>query len=191
MTKLQDILPLVPRTLVKSLDDSTAVTECLSPASTIESPVVHRKCVKGKVRCRRRVKFSNDVVDDNSSVIELSEEEFENLWFTKEEFQLMRRSTAFIVRMMASGSLTDDDDDEEMCTRGLESNPRAGNRRKRQNIENSIDAVLIEQQKQWAKGYSSTSAIANVYKQSSCHCSMASYVSAQRDAQEVNKLNQN
>ena len=141
----------------------------------------------GRIPTRRttrshRVRFSSDV-DEFPSRIHISDDDISDLWFTKQEYQLMQRSRVFIVRMMASKQVALDDAD--MCARGLENMTKAGGRRRRENIQTSIDAVLDEQEHQWQQGQVNLGALARVYTQATRHCAMAAYIAGQRDAKEV------
>jgi hypothetical protein len=120
----------------------------------------------------------------------LCEEERTSLWYTKEEYALMKRSSSFTVRLMMGfhsklGSI-DVADDEEICARGLESRTRTGARKRRRNIFTAIDAVILEQERQRDIGsFNDIYAIARVYHDASAQCSLDSWLVALRDAKAV------
>jgi hypothetical protein len=120
----------------------------------------------------------------------LCEEELKSLWYTKEEYALMKRSTSFTVRLMMglqrqAGSI-DEADDEEICTRGLESRTRTEARKRRHNIFCAIDAVMLEQERQRdMSSFSDIYTLARVYRDASAQCSLEAWLVAQKDAKAV------
>jgi hypothetical protein len=120
----------------------------------------------------------------------LCEEERVALWYSKEEYALMKRSSSFTVRLMME--LQRDvrsfygEEDQELCSRGLESKTRGGARRRRQNIMSAIDAVLLEQERQWEMGvFNDVYSLARVYREATAQCSMEAWLVAQKDAKAV------
>ncbi len=122
-----------------------------------------------------------------ASSMKLNEEDVAELWYTKEEFNLSRKSQMFIVKLMERG-MSSLDDDEELCPRGLEARTRAGTRRKNNIIEAGWDAVLGEQEKQWQDGRFSAWSLARTYFESAAASSMDAYLMAKRDAQYVQNM---
>jgi len=158
---------------------------CASPRSTLHafgSP-------SGNRDCRKNVSFADKetLVRIIPATIELTEDDVDALWYTKEEFQLSRKSQMFIVKLMERG-MSSLEDDEELCPRGLESRTRLGARRKNETIEASWDAVLGEQEKQWQEGKFSAWSLARIYFEASAQSSMEAFLAAKRDAQFVENL---
>jgi hypothetical protein len=120
----------------------------------------------------------------------LCEEEMTSLWYTKEEYALMKRSSSFTVRLMMGlqceeGSI-DGADDEEICTRGLESRTRRGAKTRRQNVFSAIDAVILEQERQRdMSSFNDIYTLARVYRDASASCSLDAWLVAQNDANAV------
>jgi hypothetical protein len=172
------MLPSLPETT--KADDETLSTACISPTSSLNS-VETPHCLKIR---SRSVRFASDA--DLTMKLppgaDISEDERSALWYTKEEYRLMKRSYSFIVRLMESKQGLDED---EMCFRGLETKTRSGARRRRQNIESSMDAVIWEQERQWEENSFSTIRLAKAYRHDSAQCSMAAYLVGQKDAQFI------
>jgi hypothetical protein len=172
-------------------DDETLSTECISPATSLGSVEPFSPAIKraaSSTKRRRSVRFAPpfDLTEERLPSVELTEKDVETLWFSKEEFRLMKKSYAFIVRLIEGKQGREDD---EMCSRGLETKTRLGARRRQQQIEGSVDAVLFEQEKQWEENIYSTRRLAEVYRQYTAQCSMTAYLVAQKDAQETEKQN--
>lgn len=158
---------------------------CASPRSTLHA-FGSSSCSK---ESRKSVSFAakGTLVRIIPAAIELTEDDVDALWYTKEEFQLSRKSQMFIVKLMERG-MSSLEDDEELCPRGLESRTRAGARRKTRTIEASWDAVLGEQEKQWDEGRFSAWALARIHFEASAQSSMEAFLAAKRDAQYVENL---
>jgi hypothetical protein len=173
-------------------DDETLTTECISPAmmclGSVEplSPAIKRAASSTKRGRSVRFASSFDLTEERLSSVELTEKEVEALWFSKAEFRLMQKSYAFIVRLIEYNQGLEDD---EMCSRGLETKTRLGMRRRKQQIEVAVDAVLFEQEKQWKENIYSTRRLAEVYRPYTAQCSMTAYLVAQKDAQETKNQN--
>lgn len=154
---------------------------CPSPRSTIESI----SSPPGRTK-RKSVTFVRDevLVEVIAPKITLTEDDVSSLWYTKEEYELSKKSQLFIIKMMerGMGSLECDD---ELCSRGLETRTRTGARRKRQSIEASWDAVLGEQEKQWREGRFSSFALARVCLESAAQNAMVAFLAAKKDAEFV------
>jgi hypothetical protein len=145
---------------------------------------------------RLRVRFAVETKltrESENFKTQLSEEDTTSLWYTREEYALMKRSSSFIVRQFMvrrnGVSVNDDDgDDDELCIRGLEGKTRCGVSRRRKNIEQAIDAVLVEQQRQ--KEIFSTCgdiyALSRIYRDSTAQCCIEAWVAAQKDARDAN-----
>jgi hypothetical protein len=126
-------------------------------------------------------------VSTDEHVTWLSEDERLSLWYTQEEYALMKRSSAFTVRLVTTLQEVESrpllEIDDEMCTRGLEARTRTGTRQKRQNILRALDAVLCEQKRQWHMGpMCDDSMIANIYHNAAAQSSMEAWLMAQKDA---------
>lgn len=142
---------------------------------------------------RMGVRFAPDatlIQEHVNYFMPLCEEERASLWYTREEYALMRRSSSFTVRLLMElqqrGTEFLIGDDEEMCIRGLEGKTRTGARRRRHAIVSAIDAVLVEQERQWDIGLlSDVYGLARVYREASAQCAMEAWLTAQEDAKAV------
>jgi hypothetical protein len=142
------------------------------------------KCVSSLEQRTRRVTFENkaDIVREiPASIYELSEEDIESLWYSKNEYCLIQKSCSFIVRMMERKMIILADD-AELCTRGLEFKSKAAAKIRRRQVEISIGTVLLEQERQWDEQYDDPKYIAAVCWKVTAKCAMAAYLSGQKDA---------
>jgi hypothetical protein len=134
---------------------------------------------------RRSVRFCSSgipIQQITPSDFSLSDDEISLLWYTKEEYSLMKKAISYTVRLMERTQVGIDDDDDELCPRGLENQTRSGSRRKLQNIEAAIDAVLIEQQRQWELNEFDDTCLARLYRSACAQASMRAWLIAQKDA---------
>jgi len=161
-------------------------TYCASPRSTIYTFGSTTTCTKEK---RKSVSFESKekLVRVIPASIELTEEDIDALWYTKEEFNLSKKSQLFIIKMMERGMSALEDDDE-LCPRGLEGRTRTGSRRKNKIIETAWDVVLGEQERQWEEGRFSTWALARIYFEYAAESAMDAFLAGKRDAQYVKNM---
>lgn len=151
----------------------------LSPRSTLK--MIEAR-VPGKKHCRS-VRFENDdcLVVMSPQPVTLSQKEISSLWYSQDEYRLIKSSQFFTVQKMESDELVLNNNDEDICTRGLESRTVRGRTRRQRNINCGWDCVLAEQDKQYETGLYSTTALAKAYRDVSAKCSMAAYLVAMRD----------
>lgn len=173
--------------------DATGNGERITLESCYASPrsTIHAFGSSCKRERRRKVSFEpgDKLYRVIPTSVELTEEDVAALWYTKEEFNLSKKSQMFIVKMMDRG-MTALEDDEELCSRGLEGRTRAGTRRKSKIIEAAWDAVFSEQEKQWRDGRFSAWTLARIYFESSAASSMDAFLAGKRDAQYVQNMGQ-
>lgn len=111
----------------------------------------------------KRVSF-NPVVNlqEVLHVNNYSHVEWQDSWYTKEEFSFIRRQCRATVNLMERGIVPKDS--EHHCTVGLEDIAKTrANRIRKTRTQLTINAVLNEQAKQERAGISNTAAIAAVY----------------------------
>ena len=158
-----------------------------SPTSTLNFGCSSPQPVKSRRRPRAVSFAPPSELTQELPDTEFTLEDMEGMWFSKDEFRLIKQSYRFIVKLMESkqGLLQDEEEEDEMCSRGLESKTRVASRRRRQQIEASVDAVLCEQERQWENGYHSIRGLAQVYRQFAAQSSMLAYIAAQKDAKHT------
>ena len=141
-------------------------------------------------RTNRSVRFALEPDVQDGYALWLSDDERASLWYTQEEYALMKRASSFTVRLMMTlqhmNSAALLEYDEEMCARGLESKTRLGARQKRHNIIRAQDAVFSEQERQWdITPVCDPNVIAIVYHNVTAQSSMEAWLVAQHDARAV------
>lgn len=148
----------------------------------IKSPP--RKTQRRGPSARHGVTFlisESTIQDAFSPAVRLSDDEIVSLWYTEEEYCLMKKSISFTVKLMERNQ-TSMYDDDEVCPRGLEGHTRNGSIRKSQNVEGAVDSVLIEQERQWETNVVDDVALARLYRSVCAQCTMEAWLVAQKDA---------
>jgi hypothetical protein len=134
---------------------------------------------------KRLVSFDADcisiVVGEVPSRSDLTEEDFKNIWYSKDDFKVMKKEYIPIVKKIAKKLPLDDDEEP----RGLEHKTPRGCKLRQQNRFQAMDAVLFEQERQWERDRKDDNYIAQIYRQSSAHCQMNAYLIGQKDADAV------
>jgi hypothetical protein len=137
---------------------------------------------------KRSVSFNESVtiLGEVPALSSLTEEDFSELWYSPSEYSIMEKASAFIAKLMNS-KMVISQDDEELCTRGLETLSRRGARQRQQDVFDSIDRVLWEQDDQRARRGDSHSCgeeeIAKVYQEVTQRCASAAVELAKQDAE--------
>ncbi|KAL3930126.1 MAG: hypothetical protein SGBAC_011899 [Bacillariaceae sp.] len=80
-------------------------------------------------------------------LLELSQEEIEATWLTKQECKAIRSDAVQVVKRMVYNNLQEDD-----CVRGLENRAPEAHKRRKQNKRNAFQIVCDEQEDQWEDG---------------------------------------
>lgn len=111
------------------------------------------------------------------------EEDFERIWYCKEDFKIMKKDYMPTLKKMAKGIPLDAGEE----SRGLEHKTPAGNKRRHKNRLVSIDSVLREQDRQWDRNMLDAEFIADLYIQSSAHCRLQASIVAKGDEEYVNE----
>jgi len=137
---------------------------------------------------RRKVRFTKD--PDQECMYEeceppLTDEEIDELWYTRADYKRIKKSYQFILQLMAMGRKEEDENPDDVCFRGLEFKTKKGYRRRKRDKDMSIDIVLSEQERQWEKGRQDPEYMARMYSQSVAHCTLQAFLAGQRDATAV------
>lgn len=114
---------------------------------------------------------------------QISEEERSMIWFSREEFNVIKNNYQEIILKMRNKELLRDTD--EHCTRGLECRSKAGSKRRRDTQVNGLLAVLGEQERQQQDGLEEPETLAVMYRQFSYHSQQAATNMGRRDEHEI------
>jgi len=114
----------------------------------------------------------------------MDEEDFQLVWYVKEDFKAMKQEYQQIVKKMAKGLPLEEHEEP----RGLEHKTPLGNKKRYKNRLVSIDSVLREQDRQWERNKPDSDFIAELYIQASAHCRLQASLVAQEDEKYVNKV---
>ncbi|KAL3912361.1 MAG: hypothetical protein SGARI_001198 [Bacillariaceae sp.] len=142
----------------------------------------------------RTVTFATDPIMTDEYATWLSEDERASMWYSNEEYALMKRASSYIVRIMATLQSMEGGEqfavyDEELCMRGLEAKTRVGARQRRHNILRAIDTVLSEQERQLdMMDLTDGNAIAQTYHNVTTQSSIEAWLVAQKDARAAKIL---
>jgi hypothetical protein len=124
-------------------------------------------------RRRRRVVVFKDTVSVRPilHVKDMSEDSIHAVWYTKKDFEAMKKSFASTVKLMTThGDNFSHVDKDEHCSRGLEYRTREGATLRRENKWNALNAVLDEQDRQQENGLFNETLLCQVYVKENCHC---------------------
>jgi len=146
-------------------------------STTSSFSVIDRK--PGKISRRRSVDFVLD-----SKVLEYdapTEEEREEMWYNRDEYDIIKARNSLIVKMMKCGSFQES---EEHTFRGLEHKLKDGFKQRRTNKFNALNAVLEEQDRQYGRGFSDPDSIAEAYRLVSLCAKEKAFVLGSCDSQE-------
>ena len=133
---------------------------------------------------RRRVQFKETVaVRPIVHVDNMSEDDISAIWFSKADFDIMKKSFASTVRMLTFGEFSGDND--EHCARGLEFRTRNGALERRENKWNALNATLDEQDRQRELGISNELLLSQIYITENKHCRIAALNLGLRDAEQA------
>jgi hypothetical protein len=142
--------------------------------SKIKAPAVDKKAV-----------CFNEVVSIRSTTHhkDMTSQEIASAWFCRREMSEIKRSMAFEIKSMSSGSPIPGG-----TTRGLEYRTREGSDRRKANKLNSIHAVLDEQDRQLMRGINEPEGLRRVYLKHSQSCLGESQLLAKADEIEMRHL---
>ena len=133
----------------------------------------------------RMVAFSSETKTyDVTRRSDLDDEDFQLIWYTKDDFKLMKKEYTSIVKKMAKGFPLAEDEEP----RGLEHKTPIGSKKRHKNRLVAIDAVLREQDRQWERNRLDSEFVAELYIQASAHCRLQASIVARNDEEYVNKV---
>jgi hypothetical protein len=160
----------------RSVGDDASVSS-FSVRSNLKKPETQAK--RHVVRRRHSITFSGE-----NTVIEIDKAEAElrdDIWYNKGEYDTIKARNKQIVRMKKTGSF---EEDEENTFRGLEHKLKQGFNQRRSNKFNALNAVLAEQDLQYARGLHNAESVAEKYKEEGITAKETAYYLALQDADE-------
>ena len=117
-------------------------------------------------------------------VNDYSNEEYDAVWYSPKEIDLVKAECALTVTMMQTCTSLHT---EMYCSRGLEYRTPIGQEMRRMNKLNGLVAVLNEQDRQYDENEYDPDAIACIYKQVTQHCQDDAHQLALRDERYVRR----
>jgi len=127
---------------------------------------------------RRSVGFAPE---PENKVLEFEpDEDAEQIWYTRDEYDIIKARNSLIIKMMKTGSF---EETEEHTFRGLEHKLKDGFKQRRENKFNALNAVLEEQDKQYNRGIHEPEVIAKAYRRVSLNAAENAFVLACKDAE--------
>jgi hypothetical protein len=133
----------------------------------------------------RAISFSDEIdIEDTIHVFDYSPEEKASTWYNAQDLKSFRRVRSESVRVWRS-QLPCTIDTQRHCFRGLESKLPDGSRRRYNNIVSAVHSVLSEQDRQDIDGTIDPELLAQVYRQTSCHCQAEAQEKGLEDYREV------
>jgi hypothetical protein len=136
----------------------------------------------------RAISFSDEIsIEDTIHAFDYSPEEKAATWYNAHDLKLFRRARRESVRVWQS-QLPFMIDTQRHCFRGLENKLPDGSRRRYINIARAVLSVMSEQDKQDIDGTIDPEMLAEVYRQTSCHCQAEAQEQGLEDYQETLNL---
>jgi hypothetical protein len=134
---------------------------------------------KPKMRRRHSVDFVG-----GHKVLEIDKPEEEikqDIWYNREEYDIIKARNSLIVKMMKTGSFRESD---EHTFRGLEHKLKDGFKQRRSNKFAALNAVLEEQDRQMSRSTSNPDVIAEAYRRVSLNARETAFAIGLRDTEE-------
>jgi hypothetical protein len=159
-----------------------AVYDDISLASfSIKSDGKHPVKASSPEYVRISTKVDYDEKNDTVAEFEKIDEEMKHeIWYTLDEYDIIKARNGLIVKMMKTGTFTES---EEHSFRGLEHKLREGHKQRRANKFNGLNCVLEEQDRQQARGKRDAEAIATVYRRIAQNARESAFVSGIKDSE--------
>jgi hypothetical protein len=110
-----------------------------------------------------------------------TEDEQVEVWYSRDEYDIIKARNNLIIKMMKGGTFKESD---EHTFRGLEHKLKDGFKRRRANKFNALNAVLEEQDTQFAKGRADPDSIAEAYRLVALSAKETAFMLGSRDAEE-------
>jgi hypothetical protein len=106
----------------------------------------------------------------------------ETIWIQPEEYLEIRQKCLATLKIMSTGTVTEEDmEREDLCTRGLEGKTKEGTARRREYKQESIGAVLEEQNYLWNEEVVDDDAIMEAYQVFSIPSAEDAYAVGRKD----------
>lgn len=158
---------------------ATVVTHRALTGAITSSSIAREHSQNSKSRRRRRnVDFSTDIV--THEVEHMEDLPGDLIWYSKEEYDMIKGRNSQIVKLIKSGEFEENDD---YSCRGLEHKLKEIFRQRRANKFNALNAVLEEQDRQINRGGAITddTLICAAYQTVTMRCAASAHTIACRD----------
>jgi hypothetical protein len=132
-----------------------------------------------KMRRRHSVEFIS-----GHKVLEIDkphEDSKQDIWYNREEYDIIKARNSLIVKMMKTGSFRESD---EHTFRGLEHKLKDGFKQRRSNKFAALNAVLEEQDRQMSRNQGNPDVIAEAYRRVSLNARETAFAIGLRDTEE-------
>lgn len=161
---------------VAMLDDASNASFSVKEGIMKEPQALDRRKVQRRHSCVAFV-GEHTIVEFDKADEEIKEE----IWYSKDEYDIIKARNKLIVKMMKTGKFEETD---EHSFRGLEHKLKKGFEERRSSKFNSLNAVLTEQDRQYSRGLRSADTIAEEYERVAYTSREAAVQTALKDAEE-------
>jgi hypothetical protein len=174
--------------LASLIDDVDSTETCftvnpLKPAC-VDDSVIMPKPQLGPQGERKAQRWHSVDFAGEHTVIEVEKHNVDmkdDIWYSREEYHIIKARNSIIVRMMKTGRFEESD---EHSFRGLEHKLKDGYRQRRANKFNALNAVLEEQDRQFAQGVRDSENIAQKYEEVAVWAREMAFVLAVKDSED-------
>jgi hypothetical protein len=103
------------------------------------------------------------------------------IWYTQEEYDIIKARNSLIVKMMKAGSF---DESEDHSFRGLEHKLKDGYKQRKANKLNGLNSVLEEQDRQYAKKVKNEALLADIYRRVTQNARESAFILGLKDSEQ-------
>lgn len=108
------------------------------------------------------------------------------IWYTTEEYDIIKARNSLIVKMMKAGNFNES---EDHSFRGLEHKLKEGYHQRRSNKFNGLNAVLEEQDRQYVRKFKDAIIIAELYRKVTQNARESAFLQGLRDSEQSYSFN--
>lgn len=156
-----------------------ATTLCSDDGSSTASFSVKDSKIESDPASRTKVGFVESHITVSFEKVE--EETKHEIWYTAEEYDIIKARNSLIVKMMKTGNF---EESQEHSFRGLEHKLKAGYKQRRANKFNALNAVLEEQDRQYARGIVDADKIGSIYRQVAQNARESAFFMGLKDSEQ-------
>jgi hypothetical protein len=156
-------------------DDYSAASFSVSACTSVKPSCLAKK----GARRRHSLTFGDNNVYEFDRADDASHED---IWYTKEEYEIIKARNRVLVKMKKSGKFEESD---EHSFRGLEHKLKDGNEKRKSFKFDALNAVLEEQDRQYNRGLKDAEDIARRYRETASAAQETAIIAALKDAEAV------